>query len=64
MFNVRTFFVKFFSAATAVASGLPVGPEGPMIHMGAIAGTRMKQSTHELAFSMARFAVWSFCIDL
>ena len=31
--NIRTFIVKFLSAATAVGSGLPVGPEGPMIHM-------------------------------
>lgn len=31
--NIRTFVVKFLSAATAVGSGLPVGPEGPMIHM-------------------------------
>ncbi len=31
--NIRTFAVKFLSAATAVGSGLPVGPEGPMIHM-------------------------------
>ena len=26
--------VKFFSCVCAVASGLPVGPEGPMIHLG------------------------------
>ena len=34
IFNVKTFFVKFFSCVFAVASGLPVGPEGPMIHLG------------------------------
>ena len=33
--NIRTFCVKFVSSTLAVASGLPVGPEGPMIHMGA-----------------------------
>jgi chloride channel 7 len=34
IFNVKTFLAKFFSCLAAVASGLPVGPEGPMIHMG------------------------------
>lgn len=34
VFNMRTFAVKFFSCICAVGSGLPVGPEGPMIHMG------------------------------
>ncbi len=38
IFNLKTFAVKFLSAVTAVGSGLPVGPEGPMIHLGAIVG--------------------------
>lgn len=38
IFNLKTFIVKFLSAVTAVGSGLPVGPEGPMIHLGAIVG--------------------------
>lgn len=38
--NIRTFVVKFLSAATAVGSGLPVGPEGPMIHMVRCAAVR------------------------
>lgn len=41
--NVKTFAVKFLSAATAVGSGLPVGPEGPMIHMGAAVGAGISQ---------------------
>ena len=41
--NIRTFAVKFLSAAAAVGSGLPVGPEGPMIHMGAIVGAGLSQ---------------------
>ena len=32
--NLRAFVVKFFSCVCAVGGGLPVGPEGPMIHMG------------------------------
>ena len=43
LLNIKTFFVKFLSAATAVGSGLPVGPEGPMIHMGAIVGAGLSQ---------------------
>jgi H+/Cl- antiporter ClcA len=34
IFNVKTLIIKFLSCVCAVASGLPVGPEGPMIHMG------------------------------
>lgn len=34
IFNVKTLAVKFFSCVAAVGCGLPVGPEGPMIHMG------------------------------
>jgi chloride channel 7 len=43
IWDVRTFGVKFLSALTAVASGLPVGPEGPMIHMGASIGAGLSQ---------------------
>eukprot|EP01063_Lacrimia_lanifica_P018068 TRINITY_DN25024_c0_g1_i1.p1 TRINITY_DN25024_c0_g1~~TRINITY_DN25024_c0_g1_i1.p1 ORF type:complete len:904 (+),score=328.67 TRINITY_DN25024_c0_g1_i1:42-2753(+) len=38
VFNVKTFAAKFFSCVLAVSSGLPVGPEGPIIHMGALLG--------------------------
>ena len=34
-----TFIVKFWSCALCVAAGLPVGPEGPIIHMGAFLGS-------------------------
>jgi len=36
IFNLKTLVVKFVSCAAAVGVGLPVGPEGPMIHMGAL----------------------------
>jgi len=38
IFNAQTLGVKFASCACAVGSGLPVGPEGPMIHIGAMLG--------------------------
>ena len=38
VFNVQTLLVKFASCAAAVGSGLPVGPEGPMVHIGAMVG--------------------------
>ncbi|XP_078602296.1 chloride channel protein B-like isoform X3 [Branchiostoma floridae x Branchiostoma japonicum] len=43
IFNIKTFLVKFISCACAVASGLPVGPEGPMIHMGGMVGAGLGQ---------------------
>jgi chloride channel 7 len=41
LLNAWTFVVKFFSCSFVVAAGLPVGPEGPLIHMGAILGSAM-----------------------
>eukprot|EP01062_Namystynia_karyoxenos_P028837 TRINITY_DN2177_c3_g1_i1.p1 TRINITY_DN2177_c3_g1~~TRINITY_DN2177_c3_g1_i1.p1 ORF type:complete len:1168 (+),score=358.51 TRINITY_DN2177_c3_g1_i1:82-3585(+) len=38
--------VKFVSCLLSVSSGLPVGPEGPMVHMGAICGNLMTQAHH------------------
>ena len=43
VFNIRTLVVKFVSCACAVGSGLPVGPEGPLIHMGALLGAALSQ---------------------
>ena len=43
IFNVKTLVVKFISCFLAVGSGLPVGPEGPMIAMGAMIGRGVSQ---------------------
>eukprot|EP00796_Vickermania_ingenoplastis_P009128 gene9129-6416_t len=41
--NIRTFLVKIISCICAVASGLPVGLEAPLIHLGAITGAGVTQ---------------------
>ncbi|GET91682.1 chloride channel protein, putative [Leishmania tarentolae] len=38
IFNIRNLVVKTLSCILAVSSGLPVGTEGPMIHMGSLIG--------------------------
>eukprot|EP00760_Papus_ankaliazontas_P031770 PhM_4_TR5448/c0_g1_i1/m.77757/K05016/CLCN7; chloride channel 7 len=38
IFNFRSLFAKTMSCLCAVASGLPLGVEGPMIHLGALIG--------------------------
>ena len=43
IFNIKTLAVKFLSCAMAVGSGMPVGPEGPMIHIGALIGAGISQ---------------------
>ncbi|KAL4234642.1 hypothetical protein ACF0H5_006283 [Mactra antiquata] len=47
IFNIKTMIVKFFSCVTCVGCGLPVGPEGPMIHLGALVGAGMSQFKSE-----------------
>jgi chloride channel 7 len=37
---------KFMSCALCVGSGLPVGPEGPMIHMGSVIGSIVSQAAN------------------
>ena len=44
-FSMRVVFAKFASCALAVGSGIPAGPEGPMIHMGSILGSLVSQGS-------------------
>ncbi|KAM9387411.1 chloride channel protein C-like [Phaethornis superciliosus] len=43
LFNIKTFLGTFVSCVLAVASGLFCGPEGPMIHLGALLGCGLSQ---------------------
>lgn len=56
VFNIFTVIVKFASCALAVASGLPVGPEGPLIHIGAALGAALSQGhSTTLGFTTGTF---------
>jgi chloride channel 7 len=57
VFNFKTVVAKFLSCAAAVGSGLPVGPEGPMIHLGAMLGAGISQMRSDtLGFDLKFFA--------
>lgn len=45
MFEWRTSAIKFLSCALCVGAGLPVGPEGPMIFLGAALGGLVSQGS-------------------
>ncbi|CAL1544815.1 unnamed protein product [Lymnaea stagnalis] len=43
IFSIRTLIAKFLSCVAAIGCGMPIGPEGPMIHMGASVGSGLSQ---------------------
>eukprot|EP00455_Lapot_gusevi_P006098 TRINITY_DN12600_c0_g2_i3.p1 TRINITY_DN12600_c0_g2~~TRINITY_DN12600_c0_g2_i3.p1 ORF type:complete len:787 (-),score=196.47 TRINITY_DN12600_c0_g2_i3:47-2407(-) len=43
-FNLKTLFTKIVGCISAVSTTLPVGPEGPMIHIGGMIGGGVSQS--------------------
>ncbi|KAL5258787.1 hypothetical protein ACHWQZ_G009296 [Mnemiopsis leidyi] len=43
IFSLKTYVVKFISCLLAVGSGMPVGPEGPMIALGGLIGASVSQ---------------------
>ncbi|XP_048253453.1 chloride channel protein C-like [Haliotis rufescens] len=47
IFNFRTMIVKFLSCVAAIGCGMPVGPEGPMIHLGGLVGAGLSQARSE-----------------
>ncbi|KAG5511693.1 hypothetical protein JKF63_07290 [Porcisia hertigi] len=54
--NLRTFIAKSISCICAVASGLPVGLEAPLIHLGAIIGAGVTQGrSRTLGFQTSLF---------
>lgn len=36
IFNVKTMAAKFLSCVAAIGCGMPIGPEGPMVHLGLV----------------------------
>jgi chloride channel 7 len=60
VFEWRTAAVKLLSATLCVGSGLPVGPEGPMIFIGAALGGLLSQGTGFLRRSPLLRRFWPF----
>ena len=60
VFTWRTASVKMLSAAFAVGSGLPVGPEGPVIFLGSAIGALVSQGTGFLNRSAVARRLWPF----
>ena len=52
--NSRTFFAKTLGTILAVSSGLCVGPEGPLVHLGAMVGSSLTRSG-KIAGEVRRF---------
>lgn len=54
--NIKTFVTKAISCICAVAGGLPVGIEAPLIHLGAIVGAGVSQGrSRSLGFQTSLF---------
>ena len=62
--RMKTLVAKVFGVTFAVASGLPLGKEGPMIHNGAIVGAGIAQGksiTLGVDTKYLRFHVRALC---
>ncbi len=44
VFNLKTLVTKIIGCVSAVSTAMPVGPEGPMIHIGGMIGGGVSQS--------------------
>ena len=55
LLRMRTLITKFVGTVCAVSAGLPMGPEGPMVHIGACVAsvvTYAKLCKHLMLFAM------------
>ena len=59
IFNFRICILKFISVIFAVSSGLPVGPEGPMVHLGAALGKNLARAAYKTVRSIPNCATTS-----
>lgn len=46
LFSLRTYLAKFVGVVMAYSSGIMVGPEGPLVHLGAITGYSVTSGKH------------------
>eukprot|EP00301_Raphidiophrys_heterophryoidea_P006033 c12470_g1_i2.p1 GENE.c12470_g1_i2~~c12470_g1_i2.p1 ORF type:complete len:765 (+),score=173.30 c12470_g1_i2:86-2380(+) len=50
--SFRAFFVKLIGTVLSVSSGLMVGPEGPLVHLGALIGSALTRGVKNFRFSL------------
>jgi len=71
VFNMSNFLVKTLGTILSVSSGLCVGPEGPLVHLGAMIGAALTRSgwaghqvSHAASDALSKAAAGGNCSEL
>eukprot|EP00658_Telonema_sp_P-2_P031146 TRINITY_DN23376_c0_g1_i1.p1 TRINITY_DN23376_c0_g1~~TRINITY_DN23376_c0_g1_i1.p1 ORF type:complete len:898 (+),score=227.99 TRINITY_DN23376_c0_g1_i1:132-2825(+) len=59
LFSIGTFLIKFFGTAFAVGSGLVLGPEGPLIYLGAAMAAGLSRGSKTISLNLCGREIFS-----